>query len=174
MIPLLSATSGGFTWTKLPRNRGREVRLNGIPSGTLRKTSVWSSKYEATTSEGTFTFRRNCWGSKTEILDSASQQRIALFESGWRKPRTLTFADGQRFHINRKGCWRPQWNVTTESGQLVLSLNMGDRTANASVSTVKDNRLSLMILFILYRVQQAEEEAAASAIVAAIVASSVS
>lgn len=173
MISLSSDTSSGFTWTKLPRGRGREVRLNGASAGTLRKTSLWSSKYEATTPEGTFTFRKNCWGSKTEILDSSSQQTVALYESGWRKPSTLSFSDGQRFHISRKGCWRPQWHITTETGQPVLTLNMRDKAASPSVSTIKDDRLSLMILFILYRVQRAQEEAAASAAVAVIVAGSV-
>src|SRR5215831_3210955 len=103
MIPLSSANSSGFTWSKLPRNCGFEVKLNGNVVGALRRMSFWSSNYEAITSEGTFKIQRRGWsGTKAEIVDSVSQQQIAGFESGWRKRSTLTFADGQRFQIERK------------------------------------------------------------------------
>lgn len=174
MIPFSSAASSEFTWSKLAWNRGYEVRLKGTTVGALRRKSLWSSNYEATTLDGVFTFRRNCWGTKAEIVDSTSQQRIALFESSWRGPSTLTFADGQRFDIQRKCCWRPQWSVAQETGQTVLSLNMRERTADAALDTsVEARRLALLVMFVLYRIRQAEEDAA-SAITAtvAVVASS--
>jgi hypothetical protein len=174
MIPLASTTSGGFSWSKLSRNEGYEVRRNGTVVGTLRPRSFFSSNYEAKTLEGTFTLRRTgCWGTKAEIFDTASQQRIAFFESGWRRSSTLTFADGRRFHIDQRGCWRPQWIVTAQSGQPVLSLHVRKTSVEAPVGTdIADSRLSLLIMFVLYRMRQAEEDASIGAIVAAVAASS--
>ena len=164
-----SAPSSGFTWSRLPRNRGYELKLNGGVVGTLRRGSLWSSNYDGTTLEKSFRIQRNGWcGRKAEIFDSISQEQIAAFESGWRKPSVLTFTDGQRFQITRKGCWRPLWSVTRD-GQSVLSLDVRQRTGYAPVGTdMEDSRLSLLILFILYRIRQAEDDAAASAVVAAI------
>jgi len=172
MIPLSSANSSGFTWSKLPRNRGFEVKLNGSVVGALQRTSFWSSNYEAVTSEGTFKIQRRGWcGTKAAILDS--QRQVALFESGWRRPSMLTFADGQRFQIERNGCWRPQWSITSESGERIVSLDLRQRTGDALVAAnMKSSRLALLVMFILYRIRQAEEDAAAASVVAAIVASS--
>jgi hypothetical protein len=132
---------------------------------------MWSSNYEATTLGGTFKIQRKNWsGTKAEIVDVASQQQIASFDSGWRRTSTLTFSDGQRFHFERKGCWRAQWNVTTENGEPVLLLQTRERTATAPAEAkLPANRLSLIVLFILYRVQQAEEEGAAAATVGAVI-----
>ena len=170
MIPFASAVSRRFTWSRLPHNRGYELKLNGSVVGTIRRRSLWTSDYDGTTSEKSFRIRRNSWcGTRAEIVDSISQEPIAAFESGWRKPSVLTFTDGLRFQITRKGCWRPQWGVTRENGQPVLSLDVRQKTGNPPVGTeVEDSRLSLLILFILYRIRQAEDDAAVSAVVAAI------
>ena len=174
MIPLSSANSSGFTWSKLPRNCGFEVKLNGSVVGALRRMSCWSSSYEAITSEGTFKMQRRGWsGTKAVIVDSVSQRQIALFESGWRRRSTLTFADGQRFQIERKGCWRPQWSIISESGERIVSLDLRQRTGDTPVAAnVKNSRLALLVMFTLYRIRQAEEDASAAAVVAAIAASS--
>jgi len=85
----------------------------------------------------------------------------------------LTFADGQRFQIERNGCWRPQWSITSESGERIVSLDLRQRTGDALVAAnMKSSRLALLVMFILYRIRQAEEDAAAASVVAAIVASS--
>jgi len=172
MIPLSSANSSGFSWSKLTRSGGCEVKLNGSVVGVLRRMSFWSSNYEATTSEGTFKIQRRGWsGTKAEIVDSVSQQQIARFESGWRRRSTLTFADGQRFRIERNGCWRPRWRITSESGERILSVDPRQRTGGTPVATrVKDSRLALLIMFILYRIRQAEEDASTAAVVAAVTA----
>ena len=174
MIPLSPATPSQFTWSRLPRSRGYEVKLHGTIVGTLRRTKLWSSNYEAITSDGILIFRRSCWGTKVEIVNSTSDQQIALFQSGWRKRSTLTFGDGQRFYIERKGCWRPQWRVFDESGQPVLSLYQRERLAdNSGATELEQSRQSLLILLILYRIRQAEEDAAsATAAIAAVIASS--
>jgi len=173
MIPLSSANSSGFSWSKLPRSVGFEVKLNGRVVGALRRMSFSSSNYEATTSEGTFKIQRRGWsGTKDEIVDSVSQQQIAHFESGWRRRSTLTFADGQRFQIERNGCWRPRWSITSESGERIVSVDPRQRTADTPVAIrVKNSRLVLLLMFILYRIRQAEEDASAVAAVAAIAAS---
>lgn len=174
MIPLSPATPSEFTWSKLPRSRGYEVKLNGTIVGTLRRTKLWSSNYQAITSDRTFAFRRSCWGSKVEIVNSTSGQQIALFQSGWRKRSTLTFKGGPTLYIERKGCWRPQWRAFNESGQPVLSLYQRERLAeNSGATDLEQSRQSLLILLILYRIRQAEEEAAsATATFAAVIASS--
>lgn len=174
MITLSSTTSSGFTWSKMPRSGGYEVKLQGAIVGTLRRTSLWSSNHQATTLNGTFTFRKCCWGTKAEMVDSASRQQIAIFQSGWRKRSTLTFADGQRFYFERKGCWRHQWSVYNQSGQPVLSLDIREKSADAEIGNeMERNRLALLIMFILYRIRQSEEEAASAiAATVALIASS--
>jgi hypothetical protein len=176
MILLSSAISGGFTWSRLPRKAGYELKFNGSVVGSLRRRSLRSSNYDASTLEGEFRIRRKgLCGTKAEIVDSASEQQIASFESGWRKPSILAFSDGQTFHITCKACWRPHWSVITASGQPVLALDVRRRTGNAVVGAgMKDSRLSLIIMFILYRIRQAEEDATASAVVAAISATTIS
>ena len=171
MIPLPAAISSGFTWSRRSRT-DYEVKLKGSVASTLRRLSLWSSNYEATTLDGTFRIQRKNWcGTKAEIVDAASQRQIASFESGWRRTSTLTFADGQRFHLERNGCWRALWNVTAENGEPVLLLQMRERTANAPIeANLQANRLSLIVLFILYRVQLAEEKGAAAATVGAVIA----
>jgi hypothetical protein len=86
----------------------------------------------------------------------------------------LTFKDGQRLYIDRKGCWRPQWRVFNESGQPVLSLYQRERLAdNSGATELEQSRQSLLILLILYRIRQAEEEAASATVaIAAVIASS--
>ena len=173
MIPLSSANSSGFTWSKRPRSCGFEVKLHGSVVGALRRMSFWSSNYEAKNIGRHIPNKTQGWsGTKVAIVDSVSQQQIALFESGWRRKSTLTFADGQRFQIERKGCWRPQWSITSESGERIVSLDLRQRTGDTPVATqVNNSRLAQLIMFILYCIRQAEEDAAAAAVVAAIAAS---
>ena len=169
MIPLPSAVSSGFTWSRLPRNRGYEFKRNGEIVGTLERTSFWSSNVLAKNEQGSWTIRKTgCLGNKCEIVDPASQQRIAKFKAAWGGRGALAFADGQTFYLERKGFWRPVWAVTTEAGVAVLSLHASERTVDISgVSGVPESRLSLLAMFTLYRVQQAEEDAAAAAVVVA-------
>ena len=173
MIPLSSANSSGFSWSKLARSGGFEVKLNGSVVGVLRRMSLWSSNYQATTSEGTFKLQRRGWGgTKSEIVESVSQQPIARFESGWRRRSTLTFADGQQFQIERNGCWHPRWSITAEGGEPILSVDPRRRTGDTPIATqVKNSRLALLIMFLLYRIHQAEEDASVAAVVPAIAAS---
>ena len=172
MNPISSAIPVGFTWSKLPRHESYEVRLNGDITGTLHRSSIWSSNYEAITADASYMFRRNgCWGTRAEIIDSASRQQIALFESRWGERGVLTFADGEKVHMDRKGCWRPTWNVTRENGQSVLSLRTREKTCEINASSgFSSSRLSLLMMFTLYRIRQAEEDssAAVSAALAAI------
>jgi hypothetical protein len=172
MNPISSAIPVGFTWSKLPRYESYEVRLNGDITGALHRSSIWSSNYEAITADASYTFRRNgWWGTRAEIIDSASRQQIALFESRWGERGVLTFANGEKVHMDRKGCWRPTWNVTGGNGQSVLSLRAREKTCEINASSgFSSSRLSLLMMFTLYRIRQAEEDssAAVSAALAAI------
>ena len=168
MIPLPSAISSGLTWSKIPRSRNFALRLNGELAGALRRPSVWSSKFVAETHHGIWMFRRSgFFGTGAEIVDAVTEQPLATFKSGWSNRGTLTFADGQVFHIDCKGWWRPVWSVTTESGQPVLHLHTREKTVELSPSAgIPDSRVSLLTMFVWYRVQQAEEDAAGASTVA--------
>jgi len=170
MIPLSSAISSGLAWTKLPRHRGYELRQNGEIVGSLSRPSFWSSKYLAESQSGQWTFRRGgCFGTGAQILDSTSQQPIATFKSKWGNGGALAFADGQTFHLQCKGWWRPVWSVISETGETVLHLRVREKTVEVpNAVSVPDGRLALLILFTRYRVLQTEEDAASAATVAVI------
>jgi hypothetical protein len=169
MIPastLSAATSGGITWSKISCGRRYELRRNGEVWGTLVRPSLWSQTFHAETSHDRWTLRANgFFRTGTEILDSTGQA-VAQFTRTWGGPGTLTFTDGQTFYLKNRGWWRPVWSLTTDSGQLVLQLHMREKIVEVPASGVSGSRLSLLIVFALYRVQQAEEEAASAAIVA--------
>lgn len=80
---------------------------------------------------------------------------------------TLTFSDGEKFDFVCHGLWRPVWSVMSENGQPVLALHSSEEFVEMMPdSGVPESRLSLLALFALYRVRQAEEDAASAAIVA--------
>jgi hypothetical protein len=172
MIPLTTAVSNRFTWSTLPHHQGSELKCGEEVVGTLCRPSAWSLSFEATTPQGKWTFRR-CGFLRTEIVDSATQQPIATFHPGWGGRGTLTFADGQTFLMTCKGVWRPVWTVASQSGEPVLSLHTREKFVDLSESSVhvgngRDTRLSLLIMFTLYRIRQAEEDAATAVLVSVI------
>ena len=173
MIPLSSATSpaisSGLTWSKIPHSRDYELKLNGEAVGTLRRPGWFSSSFLAETQVGNWTFRRSGWGSGAQILDTASQQPIATLKSSWGSGGTLTFADGQTFHLKCKGWWRPVWSVIANSGETLLQLHRREKTVEVQEgSAVPASRLTLLIMFTWYRILQAEEDAASAAMVAVV------
>jgi hypothetical protein len=168
MIPLSSAISGGLTWSNIAHNLGYELKLSGEVVGTLRRPGFFSSSYLADSQDGHWTFcRGGLLGTGAQILDSASQQQIATFQSVWGGGGALTFADGQTFHLECKGWWHPVWSVIGEDGQPVLHLHTREKTVDLPTGVnVPQNRLSLLIMFAWYRILQAEEDAASAAMVA--------
>jgi hypothetical protein len=169
MIPLSSTISDGLTWSKIPRSRSYELKLNGEVVATLQRPSAWSCNFRAETQDGRWTFRRGGFlGTGAEMVDATSERRLATFKSAWAGGGTLTFADGQTFHLRCKGLWRPAWIVTTESGHLVLQLHSRGKTVELGPGAgLSVSRLSLLIAFAWYRVLQAEEDAAAVAVMVA-------
>jgi len=167
MIPLSSAISSNLTWTKIPRTRNYQLKLNGEAIGTLRRPGWFSSKFLAETQDGQWTFRRGgCFGTGAQILDSSSQQPVATLKSAWGRRGALTFADGQTFHLECKGWWRPVWSVTGEGGETLLRLHAREKTVEVPTGApVPAGRLWLLIMFVWYRVLQAEEDAASAATV---------
>jgi hypothetical protein len=171
MIPISSAISSGFTWSKISC-RSYELKLNHAVVGTLQRPSFWSSNFVAEAQHGRWTFRRGGWlGSGAQIVDSASQQPVATLTSGWGCGGTLTFADGQTFRLESYGWWRPVWSVIAEGGEPLLRLHTREKTVEVLSRAVPDSRLSLLIMFIWYRKLQAEEDATSAAMVAVIAAS---
>ncbi len=173
MIPISPAVSSGLsdglTWSKIPRCQGYELRLKNDAVATLQKVSFWSCNYRVETQDGQWTFRRSGFlGTGAEIVDAASQLPIATFKSVWAGGGTLTFADGDAFHLACKGWWRPVWSVIAEGGQPVLRVHTREKTVDLLPTAAShDGRLSLLIVFTWYRVLQAEEDAASVAVMAA-------
>jgi len=165
MIPLSSAVSASYTWSKIPRSRNYECRLNGEVIGTLSQPSMWSSKFVAETQAGKWIFRRGGFlGNGSEILDANSQAPTATFRGAWGYGGTLSFLDGQDFQIECKGWWRPVWTVRRSTGEPVLHLHTREKKAEVvGTAGVEPHRTSLLMMFLLYRVRQAEEDAAATA-----------
>lgn len=162
MIPLSTAVSSGFTFST--NWHGFELKQNDEVVASLRRPSVWSSSFLAATASENWVFRRGgFWGNKAEIIDAASQQPIAHFQSAWGGKGTLTFADGQTFFVVTRGWWHPVWIVITETEQPVLHLHAREKSVEMHhAAGVPESRLLLLVLFTLYRVRQAEEAAAAA------------
>ena len=166
MIPSSTAASSGFTFSA--NWRGFELKHDGQSVATLKRPRVWSADFVAESPSESWVIRRNgLWGNKGEILDGASQRRIATFKWGWGGKGVLTFADGQTFLVLTRGCWHPVWSVTTEAGQPILQLHTQEKSVVVHEdAALPADRLLVLMLFTLYRVRQAEEAAAAGAVAA--------
>ena len=96
MIPSSTAVSSGFTFSA--NWRGFELKHDGQSVATLKRPRVWSADFVAESPSESWVIRRNgFWGNKGEILDGASQRRIATFKWGWGGKGVLTFADCRLF-----------------------------------------------------------------------------
>jgi hypothetical protein len=172
MIPLsaetASATSGALTWTKISCNRQYELKRNGVVVGKLTRPSLWSQKFVADTQHGRWTFRRSgFWGTTCEIVDAAGRV-VASCKAGYGRS-VVSFADGQTFHFAHKGWWRPVWTVTSDNGQPLLYVHRREKTVDLSATTsVADDRLTLLSMFVWYRILQEEEDAASVAVMVAV------
>lgn len=167
MIPT-TVVSGTYSWSRLPRHQGYELKLSGELAGTMRRPSIWKSHFEAETAAGKWIFHRSGFlGTGAEIVDAASSQPIASFSSAWADRGILTFSDGQTFIFHCKGLWHPTWSVKSQSDQDVLLLHTREKTAEVFASeSLPETRRILLIMFTLYRVLQAEEDAASAAMIA--------
>ena len=168
MIPLSSFTRSTFRWSNLPKNQGCELRRGGEVVGRLARPSFWSSNYEAISGNRRWAFHRSgFWGNCAEIFESDSRQAIATFECSFGGRGSLSFADAQKFDFVCHGVWRPVWSVMREDGEQVLALHSREQFVDVNPECgVSESRISLLALFALYRVRQAEEDAASAAIVA--------
>jgi|SRR5271170_57973 len=176
MIPISTAISGGLVWSR--NGGGYELKLNDNVVGRLRKTCFWSSEYQAETSFGNWRFcRSGLLGNCVEVLNTpqggagqgGSNPCAATFKQSWGGPGTFKFADGQTFLVVSGGCWRPVWKVSAADGGLVLHVRTRERTVELEKKTdMPESRWLLLVLFIFYRMQQAEEDGAVAALVAAV------
>jgi len=163
MIPLPTAVSGGFTFTS--NCRGFELRQGDQMVATLNRPRIWSSEVVAAAAGQNWVIHRSgFWSNKAEIMDAASQQQVAVFKSGWGGKGALVFTDGQKFFVVTRGCWYPVWTVTSELGDPVFQLHSREKSVELhNVGAISESRLSLLVLFTLYRVRQAEQAAAVAA-----------
>ena len=171
MIPVPSALSRAFTWSKVPSSRSYQLKQDNEIIGTLSRPSFWSTTFVAQTQHGRWTFRRcGFLGTGATILEA--ERPIATFKAAWSGGGLLTFSDGQTFHLECKGWWRPVWSVLGENGQAVMHLHSREKTVDLPAkAAVPEPRLSLLVMFVWYRVLEAEQDAATAATVAVIVAS---
>jgi hypothetical protein len=165
MIPISTALAGALIWSKTPHRRGYELRCNGEIVGSLQRKSCWSSEFRAESADGSWKFRRTGWfHTGTEIADSTSGTRIAVFKPNWSGAGTLVFPDGLTFRITYKGFWRPVWTVLTDGGQPILSIRSHGRTVEISKELhLSDERVTLLAMFTWHIMQQAAEDAASAA-----------
>jgi hypothetical protein len=163
MILPSTAVSSVLTFTS--NWRGFELKQGDQMVATLSRPRVWSSEFiAAIAGQDWIIHRSGFWGNKGEIRDAVSQQQIAVFKFGWGSKGDLVFADGQQFLVVTRGCWHPVWTVTTELGEPVFHLHTRGKSVELhNVAGVSESRLSLLVLFTLYRVRQAEEAAAVAA-----------
>jgi len=168
MIPPATGQSP-YSWSKIPCNRGYELKQNGELVGTLERPSMWSAIFIATTAGAKWIFRRSgFWRDGTSIFEAGSEQPIAVFKGTWPNRGVLRFSDGQTLTIECKGFFHPTWTLRSETGEAILRLQARERIAAVdSQVMLPDRRLSLLVLFMLYRLGQAEEDAAAVAVAAA-------
>jgi hypothetical protein len=165
MIPISSAISGGLLWSKIPHQRGFQLKSNGEDVGSLRPTNFWATEFQAESTHGSWKFRRTgFFNTSTEITDSKSDVGIATFRENWSGRGTLAFSDGMRFQINPKGFWRPVWTVQTEDGKAVLNIHPREKAVEfPGEMQLSDDRLSLLAIFALHAMERAEEEYASTA-----------
>jgi hypothetical protein len=173
VIPPPAAVPEGLTLSRIPWTYDYQLKRNSEVLGTLRRPALFSLGFLAESQHGQWTFRRSgCLCGSAQILDSASQQQIATFQSPWGGGETLTFADGQTFQLRCKGRWRPVWSVIGKDGRTVLHLHSREKTVDIKTPmAVTLERLSLLILFAWYRILQADQDATSAALVAVIAAS---
>lgn len=170
MIPLSSALSGGLFWSKIPHQRGFELKSNGEVVGSLRPTSFWATEFRAESAHGNWKFRRTgCLWTGTEIVDSSSNIPIATFKPNWSGGGTLAFSDEQTFQITCKGFWRSVWTVQTESGQVILHIHAREKMVELPGNAqLPEDRLTLLAIFAWHTMRRAEEEAASTAALVAV------
>jgi hypothetical protein len=170
MIPISSAISGGLVWSKIPHQRGYELKSNGSTIAALQRKSCWSQEFRAESQQRSWKFRRiGFWRFASEIVDVNSGVQIATFKPNWGGGGRLVFSDGQTFQSTSKGLWRPVWSVLACSpvlahGQLVLSLQArGRKVVSVNQMHLPEDRLTLLAIFTWHIMQQTAEDAAAGA-----------
>ena len=158
----------GFSWTRLPHSHGYQLKHNDEVIGTLQHSKDWASDFVVASTAGEWTFRRAGFlGVGAAIVDSHSQKTIATFKAVWPNRGTLAFADGQSFDLQCKGLWHPVWTIRNQAGEVIASLHSREEAIKyGDVHTIPEERLQLLVIFALYRLQQAEEYAESTAMVA--------
>ena len=166
MIPPSTTATSPYRWSKIPRNRGYELKRNSELVATLERPSMWSSTFIATTAEAKWIFRRSGFRrGGIEIADAGSEQPIAVSKGTWTNRGVLRLSDGQTLTLECKGFCHPTWTLRSQSGEAVLSLHAREKTAEVDRAvTLPEGQLRLLVLFTLYRLRQAEEDAAAVAV----------
>lgn len=165
MIPFSSAVSGGLAWSKIPGKRGHQLKQNGKIVGDLQPFNFWSSKFRANSAHGMWEFRRTgCFGTATEILDSNSHTRLAVFKPNLSGAGRLDFSDGKTYRITAKGFWRPAWTVLADNGQPILTVDSCQKTVRLlGELRLSEESLTLLALFTWQVMKQTSEDAASVA-----------
>jgi hypothetical protein len=164
MISISSAIRSEMVWSKTPHRCGYELTYNREIVGSLQRMSFWSSEFRAESAHGSWKFRRTgCFRIGTEIIDSQSSTRIALFKPNLSGGGMLQFSDGLALRITSQGFWRPVWSVLAESAQPVMRIHSRQKTMELLGEwNLPEDRLTLVAIFAWHIMRQASEDAAAS------------
>ena len=142
MIPPAAVLSP-YSWSKIPRHRGYELKQNGELVGTLERPSMWSAIFIASAVGTKWIFRRSgFWRGGIEIVEAGSEQPIAVFQGTWTNRGVLRFSDGHTLTVECKGFCHPTWTLRSQTGEAVLWLRARERIAEVdSKSMLPDRRL---------------------------------
>jgi hypothetical protein len=166
MIPLSFAVPGELIWSKIPHHQGFELKQNGEVVARLNKPSFWSCGMQAEAQGGRWTLSRTgFWRNTTVAVDEDSKATLASLTRSWSGVGTLTFSDGQTFHLSPIGFWRMVWEVKSTSGQPVIRIDSRKKRVElVSTEGVSGSRVTLLAMFAWQHIRQEEEDAASAAI----------
>ncbi len=103
-------------WVQPSSKQEYELRAMDLVVCRLHVLSSFSSKAEVVSSEGCWVFDRpGFWQHKAVVLESESQQELAVFQRhNWRVGGRIIFADGREFQ-STSNFWATQYRIMDET-----------------------------------------------------------
>jgi len=84
---------------------------------------------------------------RVTVRDTGSSIDAAVLTLGWRPDGTVTFSDGEAFHLKRSGVLHPKWSISDTKGRELLMLvpKMGLRRVECEVAVEKEVPRTLLL-----------------------------
>ena len=125
-----------LTWTQCSTFKSEfELRFGGDIVGTLRFPKMMSTRAEAESGDGSWTFERvGFWKMRIIVRASGSTSELGSYRSNaWKGGGVLELSDGRKFNVTRS-VWKSTLEFQTEAGEpLVHIKNKGVFRISASV-----------------------------------------